>query len=256
MPAYSPMTQEASLGFYGKAPCIGDFVSRRLTRSFIDPWDRWLQTAIGSSRELLGPEWLDIYLTSPIWRFALAAGICGEAAATGILVPSVDKIGRYFPLTLVLALPAFTNPFLLLGATSSDWFRILETAARSVLEDSEVNLEGFDRQVGEIDTGAIFKTVETGALPTTPYPGAFYLQIKAVNEAPKAIPLVLWKFASIALTACSVWWTEGSEKVSPCILVCDGLPKPEGYSAMLNGDWGLNVRYGLSGHSSSGFLAD
>ncbi|MGH8512087.1 MAG: type VI secretion system-associated protein TagF [Gammaproteobacteria bacterium] len=250
------MTQQASIGCYGKVPCVGDFVSRRMTRSFIEPWDRWLQTAIGSSRDLLGPEWLDIYLTSPIWRFALAAGICGEAAATGILVPSVDKVGRYFPLTLVLALPVSTNPFLLLGATSSDWFKILETSARSLLEDSEASLEGFDRRMGEIDTAAIFKTLETGTLPTELYRGAFHLQIEAVDEAPKAIPLVLWQFASIACTACSVWWTEGSERVGPCILVCDGLPKPQGYNAMLNGDWGLNLRYGVSGHSSNGFLAD
>ena len=41
-------------GFYGKIPLLGDFVSRRLPRHFIEPWDSWLQSAFAASREQLG----------------------------------------------------------------------------------------------------------------------------------------------------------------------------------------------------------
>ena len=49
------------------------------------------------SRDALGEGWLETYLTAPVWRFALAAGCCGPAAA-GIWLPSVDRVGRYYPL--------------------------------------------------------------------------------------------------------------------------------------------------------------
>ena len=43
----------AVLGYYGKVPTNGDFVLRRLPRSFVDPWDAWLQRAMAISREQL-----------------------------------------------------------------------------------------------------------------------------------------------------------------------------------------------------------
>jgi type VI secretion system protein ImpM len=33
------------------------------------------------------------------------------------------------------------------------------------------------------------------------------------------------------------WWTSGSEKVTPCLLVFVGLPIPASYAALLDGDW-------------------
>ncbi|MCG8100523.1 MAG: type VI secretion system-associated protein TagF, partial [Candidatus Thiodiazotropha taylori] len=87
-------------GLYGKIPSLGDFVTRRLPRGFIAPWETWMQEAIANSREQLGDFWLDNYLTSPMWRFALSPGICGEQGWAGILMPSVDRVGRYYPFTL------------------------------------------------------------------------------------------------------------------------------------------------------------
>lgn len=86
-------------GFYGKLPARGDFVRAGLPRSFTDPWDDWLQTVIAGSRERMGEGWLPAYLEAPVWRFRLAAGLCGALPAVGLMLPSVDKAGRYFPLT-------------------------------------------------------------------------------------------------------------------------------------------------------------
>src|SRR5512139_3843786 len=92
-------------GWYGKIPNLGDFASRRLPSRFIVAWDDWLQRALASSRAQLGGQWLDLYLTSPVWRFLLMPGVCGSAAWAGVLMPSVDRVGRYFPLTIALELP-------------------------------------------------------------------------------------------------------------------------------------------------------
>ena len=63
-------------GYFGKFPSHGDFITRRLPRDgFLDIWDSWLQNALATSREQLGEAWLPTYLTSPLWRFALAAGV-------------------------------------------------------------------------------------------------------------------------------------------------------------------------------------
>lgn len=92
-------------GVFGKLPSHGDFISRRLPRDFIGPWDAWLQAGLAESRLHLSERWLPVYLNSPAWRFALAAGVCGPAAWVGVMIPSVDRVGRYFPLTLALGLP-------------------------------------------------------------------------------------------------------------------------------------------------------
>lgn len=87
------------VGFYGKLPARGDFVRASLPRDFTDPWDDWLQSVMAGSRGLMGEEWLPAYLEAPVWRFTLPSGLCGSRAALGLMLPSVDKAGRYFPLT-------------------------------------------------------------------------------------------------------------------------------------------------------------
>lgn len=87
-------------GFFGKLPSRGDFVRAGLPRSFVQPWDDWLQQAIAGSRAILGERWRTAWMEAPIWRFALPAGQCGPDAVRGLWLPSVDAAGRYFPLTL------------------------------------------------------------------------------------------------------------------------------------------------------------
>ncbi len=87
-------------GFYGKFPVLGDFVSRRLPNVFIQTLDGWLQAAVSASREAIGAGWENSYLASPIWRFVFSPEICDKNCWAGILMPSVDKVGRYFPLTV------------------------------------------------------------------------------------------------------------------------------------------------------------
>ena len=93
----------ATCGFYGKLPGEGDFVTRRLPWEFTSAWDDWLQQGMQASRVALGERWLELYLSAPIWRFQLAAGICGPLAWRGLFFASVDRVGRYFPLTLAFA---------------------------------------------------------------------------------------------------------------------------------------------------------
>jgi type VI secretion system protein ImpM len=88
--------------WYGKLPSLGDFASRRLGADFIDLWDAWLASGLAAWRAS-DEHWLQAYLAGPSWRFLLATDALrpGSPALAGVLMPSVDKVGRYFPLTLV-----------------------------------------------------------------------------------------------------------------------------------------------------------
>lgn len=128
--------QNLTIGWYGKIPSLGDFVSRRLPGNFIGTWDAWLQTSMAASREQLGEKWLDIYLTSPIWRFILMPETCdNDKIWTGIIMPSIDKVGRHFPLTFATEIEPYPNSFLSL-LSAQNWYKALEQVALASLDPS------------------------------------------------------------------------------------------------------------------------
>jgi type VI secretion system protein ImpM len=132
-------------GWYGKIPALGDFASRRLPQAFIDTWDAWLQNVLGASREQLGATWEEAYLGSPVWRFILLPGTCGEHGWGGVMMPSVDRVGRQFPLTIAVALDAHPDVF---GKTwaATDWFDRIEDAALCCL-DMESTVEALEARL-------------------------------------------------------------------------------------------------------------
>ena len=128
------MTAETNCiaGWYGKIPATGDFISRRLPNDFIETWDKWLQHAIIASRTQLEERWLDCYLNGPIWHFILMPGVSGHKIWTGVLMPSVDNVGRYFPLTFALPLKPSTES-MLAAISAQSWHMDIETLALSTL---------------------------------------------------------------------------------------------------------------------------
>lgn len=85
----------SAYGFFGKLPARGDFVRAGLPRDFVTIWDRWLSGVLPGALEATGDGWLQ----APVWRFCLAPGVCGADPVVGLLLPSIDKVGRRFPLT-------------------------------------------------------------------------------------------------------------------------------------------------------------
>ncbi|WP_147108215.1 type VI secretion system-associated protein TagF [Tateyamaria sp. syn59] len=92
-------------GFFGKIPQAGDFVSAGLPRDIETAFDNWLRAAMRESQMKLGRNWLDAFLVTPVWRFVLEAGIHGSEPVAGVMMPSVDRVGRYFPLVVAAARP-------------------------------------------------------------------------------------------------------------------------------------------------------
>jgi len=119
-------------GFYGKLPARGDFVRFGLPRDFTDPWDSWLQSVIAGSQAQMGERWLPAFLESPVWRFALPAGLCGSSPVLGLMLPSVDRAGRYFPLSFAALAPVGDDAPEMPEAAA--WLDRCEAAGRTALE--------------------------------------------------------------------------------------------------------------------------
>lgn len=90
----------AQPGCFGKLPCVGDFLRRRLPDEFVLPWDDWLQSGLMDSRERLGEDFGEMFLTFSIWRFMCPPGVVGADAWIGVMMPSNDRVGRLFPMTI------------------------------------------------------------------------------------------------------------------------------------------------------------
>lgn len=227
------MTIQANIGYYGKIPSKGDFVSRHLPKSFIEPWDQWLQDSLTTSRKQLGSQWLDLYLTCPIWRFALSHGICGDSAWIGILIPSVDHVGRYFPLSFALPVTS-RNALIQLASKEELWFSQLEKVALTTL-DLHANLDELNVATDAISTplslmpssvDICLKKEDQWRLPLT--------NTSNVEDSfATLLEQLLWQ----QLTNFSLWWSNGSQHVESSALFCSQLPSPSSFAALLDGNW-------------------
>ena len=127
---------ENLVGWYGKLPGLGDFVTKQLPEEFVKPWDSWLQEGMLKGRSTFNEQWEEQYLTFPIWRFLIDKNVLGDQAWTGLLIPSADRVGRLFPLTIAVPVPALSStPDL----KQLDLFlNELQVLARQLLEDDLV----------------------------------------------------------------------------------------------------------------------
>jgi type VI secretion system protein ImpM len=183
-------------GFYGKAPSRGDFLSRRISNSFVSEWDIWLQSIVTASKALLGDDWLPAWLEAPVWHFALGSTIAGPAPAIGVLIPSVDRVGRHFPFSILGECQA--------GGMARDlWAPRAETLALSALED------GFDpaRLASEL-TSLGPPATEASGHETPPHGWS-------TPRAPH------WHNAESGET---IWWCRDTPRVAAATLRAEGLP--------------------------------
>lgn len=93
------MLSPTSIAFYGKLPWTGDFITRNMDFSQCQLVDQWLSAGMAALQDA-DTNWLESYLSAPVWSFCVPAGVWAEPAVCGALMPSVDRVGRYFPFLL------------------------------------------------------------------------------------------------------------------------------------------------------------
>jgi type VI secretion system protein ImpM len=140
------------------------------------------------------------------------------------MMPSVDRVGRHFP--LMVAAPALPGtPLLDWVRKAAAWYDDLEDLARGSLE-SDFVLEQFDQQLFASEAAM------PAPLPLSNRPAyaAWRLPMQERDQVPQGI-------AELLLQGHSLWWSDGSPSVEPSMLVCQGMPAPDAFAAMLDGRW-------------------
>ncbi|MGF1725735.1 type VI secretion system-associated protein TagF [Photobacterium nomapromontoriensis] len=218
----------ARLGYFGKVPVRGDFIQDHLPLDFLDAWNEWLQAVLAVSREQLGEQWLECYLTSPVWHFALSPGVCGEKGMIGTLMPSIDNVGRHYYFTLATEVDHVPVVYW----QSRQWSEVSEELVLNLLDD-------------EIDLSQWLDTLQQTDLltdPLIPIPlvkvesGVSDQLVLGSEERLQSGHLLHHAYRSQFERYC-IWWTAGSERMQGATLVTNGLPLISQFAAMLDGNW-------------------
>jgi type VI secretion system protein ImpM len=214
-------------GLFGKLPQKRDFVSFGISQDILNPLETWLQSGIAASRVELGRAWENHYLVAPIWRFWIGPAILGTGCA-GVIMPSVDGVGRYFPLMALYACGSGERmappPF----APQGDWYAGMESRLLSALHGEEpieidALLSGLPPPALEPAARQEAESFKGGALwRGQPSTGAAALLTGIVEDDYRQASRVR-----------SFWWTAGSEENGPTLFTKEGLPDPYFYTLML-----------------------
>lgn len=232
----------AAPGWHGKLPTLGDFASRRLEPGFVECWDHWLAGGLAALRQARPEAWLEAYLASPSWRFLLLPGALpdapGQSAWAGVLMPSVDRGGRYFPFSIVQRLGAQALP-----ATAVEpllgWLHEVDDLAADALHD-DWPIERLEHELA--------RTPAPAAL-AAPAPPALWASSNSPSGAPLGLPTppqrvtgsaeLMARLAQDAAAAWwqaargSAWWFAGADGADGRVISTRGLPAGAAFEQLL-----------------------
>jgi type VI secretion system protein ImpM len=214
------------IGLFGKLPAKGDFLTRNVPPEVLQFWEAWLEKVVGGAKHHLGGNWHNTYMAAPVWRFWIGDTVFGHPIA-GVLSPAVDRVGRQFPLTLILSGGGAQHPASpLAGDGNEQWYATLDQACLAALTD------GFN---GDVDS----------LLKQIPFPnGPVQAQAEDRRQAFFAYgesglgPMlqdVRDHDHQLSTQGRSYWWTAGNAYVGPAIIALNGMPDAAGFAAMLTG---------------------
>lgn len=208
-------------GAFGKMPSAGDFFRLNPPAGFVSAWDGWVQQAMLETQVALGPDWDGRYMSAPIWRFTLSPGLAGPQPAMGVLMPSVDRVGRRFPLTLMAAQPTAGSA----AGAAADHLRAgpvfvaLEDLALAALDD------GMTRERLEQGLAGIAPPPAAAAVPLRQAAGCLILGGGGPASLAVDLPADLaGGLLAGRYTVPSVWSAEFA--AGPRLMICEGLPGP------------------------------
>jgi type VI secretion system protein ImpM len=227
------MSAAMRCGLYGKLPAKRDFIAIGTTREFLAMWEAFVQGGVSASMLALGEHWRAAFLTAPIWRFWLGAELCG-ATTLGAFMPSLDGIGRYFPLTVFVQAEeggSITPPEL---DPQIEFFEAAEEFLLSTLEEGN----SFEATTAALQSlrlpldrspplrgGATF--LSDGSLLVSAGEATFADVFASAREAGHAR----------AYAGSSFWWTAGGEGYPALALAQRRMPDPNVFTGMLTGDF-------------------
>jgi type VI secretion system protein ImpM len=222
-------------GLFGKLQAKRDFIAIKTPRPFLSVWEPWIQSAISASRLRLAADWRPAFLTAPIWRFWFGAEICGTTML-GATMPSMDEVGRYFPLTLI----ATGEPGAKIAPPELEpqeaWFTAAEDFLLSTLE-RDFRFDELPQRLAALPAPAEPDIVNAGVrlesnfVCVSPFATSFSRTFGGIREAGHAL----------AYANASFWWTIGGEGFERVALMSLRMPNPHLYADMLTGKFDIET---------------
>lgn len=223
-------------GWHGKLPTLGDFASRRLSVSFVEAWDSWLAEGISALQKADAAGWLQAYLDSPSWRFLLMPGALrggiGTKAWAGVLMPSVDRVGRYFPFTIAQQLPSLPK-YVPDYQQLSNWCDQLDAIAVEALFN-DWTIDGLEKALQAsplpacITSAGQFSTATVGQLKESDEP--------KFHRSTLFNLLMEHALGSLALQKGATFWIGSAREERPMIVTTHGLPQGLDFAALFSND--------------------
>jgi type VI secretion system protein ImpM len=216
-------------GWYGKLSMLGDFAQRRLPDHVVQRCDTWLSQAMASTREQLGAHWLDIYLRAPVLRFAWAPGVLDAHWWFGVLMPSCDQVGRYFP--LLVAQHRARAPVDRIALDHLElWFEHLTLAALQTLQERAA-LDAFETALRDAPPWPTPGTV-TGLAPRQA-DGGMRFALDRATSLHEAMQAMATRELLARLQGASLWWRLAAGPAEPTFSLVPGLPDATRFADLL-----------------------
>ena len=228
-------------GWYGKLAGLGDFAQRRLPADFVRLSDAWMAQVMSQCRAELGARWLDLYLQAPVWRFAWAPGMGVEmggslsadpgtgAAAPwwfGVLMPSCDKVGRYFPLLVAQARAQAPRGAVALAHLDAWLAHLGDAATRTLTEGATV--ETFEQALRAAPPWPV--TDRDAAMSMTTVPAG-----PAASAPLSPLETLGADLHATQRRAGSLWWCPGAATHAARVRALPGLPSARDFAGLLGG---------------------
>jgi len=132
------------------------------------------------------------------------------------------------------------NLFQVAGA-SQTWYEAAEAVALSVLDEEPKTIDSLDSQIDALGlltaAGTEEESGETQADSSETYLKPWHVPMQSVTGLRDTFPVMLQWLIERRFGTYSLWWSAGSEQITPALQVCEGLPPVKGYAAMLGGGW-------------------
>ncbi|MCY0095177.1 type VI secretion system-associated protein TagF [Hoeflea ulvae] len=218
------------VGLYGKYPEKRDFIALNMPRPVLQPLEKWIQSGLAASKEKLGRAWGDHYMIQPIWSFRLGASITG-VDCLGAMAPSVDGVGRTFPLVILAHAPEESGGYPSIGVLDPDhWFPDVHDRLLHAL-DEEAPGEPRELLDGVAEPGCLAADQSAGV--STIANGQRTLFAEGELKAAFGHISEIGSRQTDRMT--SVWWTSGSETVPAQVAVFTGMPDVWFMADMMSG---------------------
>lgn len=196
-----------SLAWYGKLPSAADFVGRRMPHGIETNWDNWIRSGMDQLRHESGAHWQERFVRCPIWFFMYPTQVQGVLVA-GAIAPSIDRVGRYYPITVMAFSPAQTKGF----ADDAQVSRFFSDVRSAIIDARRIPLsvEQLDERVALIcnpfESGTeqdslivdILSELETASMRTA--------------DQSISLPGLDWRNLFAARADTSVWWVSPSHQ--------------------------------------------